>query len=433
VETNRQKWPRWQVLVVFALAMAVRMCAANAFPLNAAHDPDAYLRIGTVLRSRGTYSFQKYGSPTAYRPPLYPLIVAAVSLDDRSELHPLAAVHVLLGGATAALTLLIAAHWGLSKRGSLVAAALVTIDPILLNQSVQPMTETLAAFLAALGLLCLPTAANRLSAREALLAGVVLGLAELCRPTFLVWALLCAAGLVVLARSWQQRLFCGGSFALGLALVIAPWAVRNYVAFDRPILTTTHGGYTLLLANNADFYAHLASGFWFSPWDAEEIMGWDEVEHADDEIETDRRYYEAAYETIRKQPRMFVVSCFYRFSRLWGVCPLATDTDDESIAHRALRYSVAVFYSAELALAAWGAWLVGRNWLKTPWLWGLLLVLSFTAVHSVYWTDMRMRAPLTIVVALAAGFALGRQRLCGTKQSIAAQAVAIAPAEPNLP
>ena len=36
------------------------------------------------------------------------------------------------------------------------------------------------------------------------------------------------------------------------------------------------------------------------------------------------------------------------------------------------------------------------------WLWGLLLVACLTAVHAVFWTDMRMRAPVMPVVALAA-------------------------------
>ena len=38
----------------------------------------------------------------------------------------------------------------------------------------------------------------------------------------------------------------------------------------------------------------------------------------------------------------------------------------------------------------------------TPWLWGALLAATFTAVHAVYWTDMRMRAPLVPFVSLVA-------------------------------
>ncbi len=152
----------------------------------------------------------------------------------------------------------------------------------------------------------------------------------------------------------------------------------------------------------------------------------------ENEIEIDRDLYAEAFKTIRAQPGMFLVACVYRLSRLWGVCPLATDSQ-ESIGHRWLRYGVALFYLLEFALAGWGAWLVGRNWLKTPWLWGLLLVLSFTAVHTVYWTDMRMRAPFIGVIALAAGAAVSGKGFKACEQALAAQGVANTPSASNLP
>jgi hypothetical protein len=73
------------------------------------------------------------------------------------------------------------------------------------------------------------------------------------------------------------------------------------------------------------------------------------------------------------------------------------------------RYSVAVFYAVEFFLALVGLFTLGRKLLISPRLFGLLLAASFTLVHAVYWTDMRMRAPVMPVVALAA--ALGAARL----------------------
>jgi hypothetical protein len=37
-----------------------------------------------------------------------------------------------------------------------------------------------------------------------------------------------------------------------------------------------------------------------------------------------------------------------------------------------------------------------------PWLFGVQLCFVFTAVHAIYWSDMRMRAPLMPFVCLAA-------------------------------
>jgi hypothetical protein len=57
-------------------------------------------------------------------------------------------------------------------RYALLGAALVACDPILLNQSTLVMTETLAAFLAALVLVLLTAVVERGSIRLAVLAGL---------------------------------------------------------------------------------------------------------------------------------------------------------------------------------------------------------------------------------------------------------------------
>ena len=53
-------------------------------------------------------------------------------------------------------------------------------------------------------------------------------------------------------------------------LVLPARGRRQLSAVGRPIVTTTHGGYTLLLANNPYFYQHLRREPWGSVWDARE-------------------------------------------------------------------------------------------------------------------------------------------------------------------
>ena len=47
---------------------------------------------------------------------------------------------------------------------------------------------------------------------------------------------------------------------------------------------------------------------------------------------------------------------------------------------------------------------------RQPWLWGMALAMSLSAVHAVYWSSLRMRAPVVPVVALLAAVG-GRQVL----------------------
>jgi hypothetical protein len=209
-------------------------------------------------------------------------------------------------------------------------------------------------------------------------------------------------------------------------VMLSPWVVRNQIQFGRPIAGTTHGGYTLLLGNNPWFYSYLRNGAWGTVWDADAFTAdWSARlarGDAHSELANDRLAYAEAKKAIRHEPGMFLYASLVRIGRLWA--PLGHRVDaGEGPFGRWLRYATAAWYALELSLAAVGlaAALTSRRltaagedeshpivWAKTSpgwsrtWLWGVLLVLSFTAVHTLYWTNMRMRAPLEPVVALAA-------------------------------
>jgi hypothetical protein len=71
-----------------------------------------------------------------------------------------------------------------------------------------------------------------------------------------------------------------------------------------------------------------------------------------------------------------------------------------------MRVVIGLWYAIVFALAAVGAWFWRKDLFQPPLLWSTLLVLSLMAVHTVYWSDMRMRAPLAIPLSLAAAHAV---------------------------
>src|SRR4029434_3969618 len=81
-------------------------------------------------------------------------------------------------------------------------------------------------------------------------------------------------------------------------------------------------------------------------------------------------------------------------------------TADESTGRRLLRYATAAWYCGVYGLAAVGIWRLRWKLVRAPWVWGVLLCLTFTAVHTLYLCNLRMRAPLMRFVALVAGAAL---------------------------
>jgi hypothetical protein len=440
-------------------------------------DADGYWRLAENLVRHGTLG--QGDVPTAYRPPLYPLLLTPCTLLGSYGRTAVGVLHVVLGVATVGMVLALARRWGLGRRGAALAALLVACDPILLAGSAQVMTETLATFLTTAGLLVLAIAGSQRLPEESrklahipgavgsrlwlpqMAAGIVLALAALCRPAFLLWTL--AAGAILWWQKRQQKTFVHvlsfpWAFCLGALLVLSPWAIRNQVQFGRPIVTTTHGGYTLLLANNPAFYDWLRTGAWGTLWQADQFNADWNARRPADELQADRQAYTEALQTIRRQPATFLHACLVRVGRFWSPLPHQL-TLDETPARRLSRYAVAIWYIAEYALVLLGIWRLGwrrgewrvesgeeriqaesgkaeggkgsrittemntSSFLLSPsplrlpsstWFWGLVLILILLAGHLVYWTDMRMRAPIMPVVALiAAGGLFVRKQTTG--------------------
>nr|MCS5574241.1 glycosyltransferase family 39 protein [Pseudomonadales bacterium] len=243
-----------KLLAVLLLGLLVRGAVLWQYRDTLTRDDDNYGEIATNLRQQSIFGLgQQTATPTAFRPPLYPLLLAATMIYEKITPLQVGVLHLLLGLLTILLVYQLARQYRLPRAAPL-AALLVAIDPILLYQSTRIMTETLATLLAVATLYCLSHLNQQRRWTTALGSGCVLGLSILCRPTFLVWLLLCLVVLVALEPKWRQRWQLGGALLAGAVLVITPWTIRNMMQFNRPIALTTHGGYTLLLGNNPVFY-----------------------------------------------------------------------------------------------------------------------------------------------------------------------------------
>jgi len=424
---------------VLAIVVAVRG-GVLLMPTALEADPDGYRAIAGNLLEHGTFGHGEI--PTAYRPPLYPLLLAPLLALGPLGRGAIGLLHLGLGLATVWLAWGLAARWGLGRRAALAAALLVACDPLLLSGSALVMTETLAALLAVVSLACLSGASERPTPWRLAATGACLALAILCRPTFLPWTLAAALVLPWLAACTGGRapVRTGARalawFVLPVALVLAPWAVRNQVQLGRPIVTTTHGGYTLLLGNNPYFYDSLRTAPWGAIWLADKLQEdlaalTPSRRTAADELVADRIAYRLAWQTIRDQPATFVYACAVRVGRLWSPLPHRVSPQEGGVM-RWLRYAVALWYVVELPAALLGAIVLWRGSFREVLIhsieaplgrsfparaaalgrfgafWGLLLAASLSALHTLYWSDMRMRTPLMPAIALAAAAGMTR-------------------------
>jgi 4-amino-4-deoxy-L-arabinose transferase-like glycosyltransferase len=167
------------IIAAIIASMAIRgaLIAAGTGPFD---DPDNYLPLAQSLAAGQGLALK--GRPTAYRPPLYPILLAPIVTFSRERaITAIAIFHLALGAATVGMTAVAARRWGLGRRRVIAATWIVAIDPVLAWQSRFIMTETITAFLiaSALAALTMPRW------RGSVLGGALLGLASLSRPSML--------------------------------------------------------------------------------------------------------------------------------------------------------------------------------------------------------------------------------------------------------
>lgn len=434
-------------------------------------DPDAYRAIATTLAQSGTFGLTSAAgkvSPTSFRPPLYPWLLSWFVREGQLTNLWVAVLHVGLAALTA-VCIFLAGRSLLGGAAGLIAAVFVIVDPILIQQSTLVMTETLAVTLMSIVIYAWvefgsraqivrprdpAETEDRFAATTRVVASIpaftialTLGLAFLCRPTFLVLAVLLAIACLIPQRfmrnrrsaatehpnggpynAGRQRVWLAIMISTSMLFVISLWTIRNRKQLDAPIWATSHGGYTLLLANNSSFYDYLRHGDLGERWDADDFLiaythrydgdpntsefwrhdwtGQPTSAVTFNEASDDKRCRDAALAVIRRQPGMFIWSCFVRVGRLWSPMPhLAAGRSPLSVT------VVTAYYVTFYLLLAIGIWKLGKRVCGFSFWPILALTLALTAVHSVYWTNLRMRAPVIPGLALivAAAFVPGRR------------------------
>lgn len=425
------------VFVAVCLAALVRAGMIGAYPHRLLHDPDAYGAIAETLAAGHGFGVGP-GHPTAYRPPLYPLVLSPFMWLGDERWLGIGALHVALGALSVWLTYQIAQRLGLGG-WSYAAAAMVAVDPLSVYHASVLMSETLFTFLLLVAVWAVLRMVDEGGIKWAAIAGALLGLAALCRPT--AWAVLGVIGLWNLFRrrgTKESETRHGGTsttparraslsgpletvvLCVTAMAVASPWAIRNWLVFGEPILTTTHGGYTLLLGNNDVYYADPLDPGWGvdSPTleDALAIPEWrtyndTRVRFVDWRRSIDKqtlglgeparnRYLHAeAWSAIARHPGSFLLSCLLRELHFWRPIPRTP--------YPALAKSAAGFFYV-LVYVFFLAGLCKRQTWRPPMVVLPLLILSFMLVHAVYWTDMRMRTPVMPAVAVLAAWGLRR-------------------------
>jgi 4-amino-4-deoxy-L-arabinose transferase-like glycosyltransferase len=195
--------------------------------------------------------------PTAERPPLFPLVLAGLVKLGAGGEDAMRLVGAVTGGATIALVGLLGRRLA-GERAGLLTAGLAAGYPTLIAADGALMTESLYGAFAAAALLTTQGLLDRPRVRGGVLLGALGGLAALTRGEALILVPLLLIPL--LRRSEGRR--AAAAACITFLVVLMPWTIRNWSAFDRPVLVATEGGQTIAGANCEQTYHGHLMGSW---------------------------------------------------------------------------------------------------------------------------------------------------------------------------
>ncbi|HLM65727.1 MAG TPA: glycosyltransferase family 39 protein [Acidimicrobiales bacterium] len=254
---------RWALVAIVAAAALARIAWAVTQAQEPTgpqlRDPVLYLLLSDQVAHGHGFSYPgDAGGVTAYYPPGYPLFVAAVlwvvglAPGEVSAFDVALWTNVVLSVATVPLVFALGRRLA-SPGVGLVAAGAFALWPNLVFHSGVVLTETLFLFLFVLLFLvalATPAVARHPGRWRLVTVGVLFGLTGLVRPVSLVIAPL----FLVLWWSDGVRRAVRNTGLVGVATiaVIVPWAIRNAIQMDSPILLSANFGDNFCIGNNPE-------------------------------------------------------------------------------------------------------------------------------------------------------------------------------------
>ena len=209
-------------------------------------EPFVYLSEGRYVASAG-------------HPPLWELLLGGVSWAGGTSPNAHRLAGCVLGAVAIVLVGLLARRIAGVRAGT-AAALIAAVYPVFIGADTSLLSETLYGVLVAAALLAAFRVRDGGGRPMAALLGALVALAALTRSEALVLMVFLALPAVMWSRPgrWTRAVAC----VAACLLVLAPWAVRNWSDFGRPVLISTNDGTLLAGANCGLTYHGQDLGFW---------------------------------------------------------------------------------------------------------------------------------------------------------------------------
>jgi hypothetical protein len=231
--------------------------------------------------------------------------------------------------------------------------------------------------------------------------GLAMGITILLRQLFLLFL-----PFLLLWLWWAKRPRLT-RFILPVALVllmIIPWTIRNYVAFDQIVPLNTNSGFAFFWGNHprygTKFIPILPSGEYYR------MIPQELQEQGLNEAEMDSALLSEAFGIIAADPGRYLLLSLSRIPTYFKFWPSA-ESGMVSNLSRVGSFGLflpfmlyGLFLSIRQSFASW------REWLASPFTLLYLFMLVYTGIHILTWTLIRYRLPVDAILVIFAGYGL---------------------------
>lgn len=257
------------MLWIVIAAVALRVMWALLVPTAPVSDSHAYDTFARNLAEHGVYGWTPE-QPSAYWPVGTSALYAPLFMLFGHQYWPIVAINIVLS------VVIIVAAFRIARRlpqihasVPLITAAVLALWPGLI-MFVTVLASELPFIASVLVAVDVWTQAKRPAVVRGVVSGIFLAAACYIKPTAQLLPLILAVSALFAGQSLRSVLVLTASAYMAMIVLIAPWTLRNYRAFDAFVLISTNGGANLWMGNHPGS----AGGYNDLP---ESVKGMDEV------------------------------------------------------------------------------------------------------------------------------------------------------------
>ncbi|MEQ9357374.1 ArnT family glycosyltransferase [Coleofasciculus chthonoplastes] len=385
-------------ILIIGVALVLRILWAIAVPVIPVSDSNAYDTFALNLATGQGYGWER-GSPTAYWPPGTSFVYAIFYWLFGHSYLPIIVFNLLLTAVIIWVAMRLAETW-FNRRIAIITGIILALWPSQIQFTTVLASELLFTALVLVGLFLWFNERFTLRSR-ALGVAVVLAAASYVRPTALLIPILLLFFRAVRTREIFKNLTATLVMFVVMALLIAPWSIRNTLVFGQFTTISTNSGSVFWMGNNPES----TGGYMPLP---PEVKGMNEAQR-DDYLKS------VAVSHIKEKPILFIRRCLIRLVKTHERESIGVAWNEKGLVKRygnwillPLKIINQLYWLAVLGLALIGIVLLGKQqgWFiiithPTVLLWGY-----FAAVHAVIIAQDRYHFPSIPMIAILAALTL---------------------------